>query len=147
MEENIFYEGQVLWSQIDANVHLRHSAYADFCAQARSNMLNQFGLSLQEFNKNKIGPILFREELNYLREIGLDEKIKVSVEITKYNTQNSRFSFRHVIYKENGVKAAIVVVDGAWMNIIERKLTSIPDDWKEIIYKIPKSEDYTEIDS
>ncbi|MCT1530295.1 acyl-CoA thioesterase [Sphingobacterium daejeonense] len=147
MEENIFYEGQVLWSQIDANVHLRHSAYADFCAQARSNMLNQLGLSLQEFNKNKIGPILFREELNYLREIGLDEKIKVSVEITKYNTQNSRFSFRHVIYKENGVKAAIVVVDGAWMNIIERKLTSIPDDWKEIIYKIPKSEDYTEIDS
>ncbi|COZ16268.1 Uncharacterised protein [Mycobacterium tuberculosis] len=110
-------------------------------------MLNQLGLSLQEFNKNKIGPILFREELNYLREIGLDEKIKVSVEITKYNTQNSRFSFRHVIYKENGVKAAIVVVDGAWMNIIERKLTSIPDDWKEIIYKIPKSEDYTEIDS
>lgn len=147
MEENIFYEGQVLWSQIDANVHLCHSAYADFCAQARSNMLNQLGLSLQEFNKNKIGPILFREELNYLREIGLDEKIKVSVEITKYNTQNSRFSFRHVIYKENGVKAAIVVVDGAWMNIIERKLTSIPDDWKEIIYKIPKSEDYTEIDS
>ena len=147
MEENIFYEGQVLWSQIDANVHLRHSAYADFCAQARSNMLNKLGLSLQEFNKNKIGPILFREELNYLREIGLDEKIKVSVEITKYNTQNSRFSFRHVIYKENGVKAAIVVVDGAWMNIIERKLTSIPDDWKEIIYKIPKSEDYTEIDS
>jgi acyl-CoA thioester hydrolase len=147
MQENNFYELHVLWSQIDANVHLRHSAYADFCAQARSNMLNQLGLSLQEFNKNKIGPILFREELNYLREIGLDEKIKVSVEITKYNTQNSRFSFRHVIYKENGVKAAIVVVDGAWMNIIERKLTSIPDDWKEIIYKIPKSEDYTEIDS
>jgi len=53
MEENIFYEGQVLWSQIDANVHLRHSAYADFCAQARSNMLNKLGLSLEEFNKRK----------------------------------------------------------------------------------------------
>lgn len=147
MENNIFYEGQVLWSQIDANVHLRHSAYADFCAQARSNMLNQLGLSLEEFNKRKIGPILFREELNYLREIGLDERIKVSVVITKFNTLNSRFSFRHEIYKENGVKAAVVVVDGAWMNIIERKLTNIPDEWKEIVSNIPKSEDYTEIDS
>ena len=147
MEENIFYEGQVLWSQIDANVHLRHSAYADFCAQARSNMLNHLGLSLQEFNKRKIGPILFREELNYLREIGLDERIKVSVVITKFNSLNSRFSFRHEIYKENGVKAAVVVVDGAWMNIIERKLTNIPDEWKEIVRNIPKSEDYTEIDS
>jgi hypothetical protein len=28
--ENIFYSGQVLWAQIDANRHLRHSAYADF---------------------------------------------------------------------------------------------------------------------
>lgn len=147
MENNIFYEGQVLWSQIDANVHLRHSAYADFCAQARSNMLNQLGLSLEEFNKRKIGPILFREELNYLREIGLDERIKVSVVITKFNSSNSRFSFRHEIYKENGVKAAVVVVDGAWMNIIERKLTNIPDEWKEIVRNIPKSEDYTEIDS
>lgn len=147
MEENIFYEGQVLWSQIDANVHLRHSAYADFCAQARSNMLNKMGLSLEEFNKRKIGPILFREELNYLREIGLDERVKVSVVITKFNKLNSRFSFRHEIFKENGVKAAVVLVDGAWMNIRERKLTNIPEEWLEIISKIPKSEDYTEIDS
>ncbi|WP_313259962.1 acyl-CoA thioesterase [Sphingobacterium sp.] len=147
MEENIFYEGQVLWSQIDANVHLRHSAYADFCAQARSNMLNKMGLSLEEFNKRKIGPILFREELNYLREIGLDEQVKVSVVITKFNKLNSRFSFRHEIFKENGVKAAVVLVDGAWMNIRERKLTNIPEEWMEIISKIPKSEDYTEIDS
>ena len=147
MEENIFYEGQVLWSQIDANVHLRHSAYADFCAQARSNMLNKMGLSLEEFNKRKIGPILFREELKYLREIGLDERVKVSVVITKFNKVNSRFSFRHEIFKENGVKAAVVLVDGAWMNIRERKLTNIPEEWMEIISKIPKSEDYTEIDS
>ncbi|WP_313513198.1 acyl-CoA thioesterase [Sphingobacterium sp.] len=147
MEENIFYDGQVLWSQIDANVHLRHSAYADFCAQARSNMLNKMGLSLEEFNKRKIGPILFREELNYLREIGLDERVKVSVVITKFNKLNSRFSFRHEIFKENGVKAAVVLVDGAWMNIRERKLTNIPEEWMEIISKIPKSEDYTEIDS
>jgi acyl-CoA thioester hydrolase len=55
MNDNIYYEGQVLWSQIDANRHLRHSAYADFCAQARSNMLNKIGLSLDEFAKNKIG--------------------------------------------------------------------------------------------
>mgnify|MGYP000886974471 CR=1 FL=1 len=133
MEENIFYEGQVLWSQIDANVHLRHSAYADFCAQARSNMLNKLGLSLEEFNKRKIGPILFREELNYLREIGLDERVKVSVVITKFNTVNSRFSFRHEIFKENGVKAAVVLVDGAWMNIRERKLANFPEEWMELI--------------
>lgn len=146
MENKVFYEGQVLWSQIDANVHLRHSAYADFCAQARSNMLNQLGLSLSEFSKMKIGPILFREELNYHREISLDEYIKVTVEISKFNRKNSRFSFRHEIFKQNGVRAAVVVVDGAWMNLVERKLAAVPDAWLPILDKIPRSEDYVEID-
>lgn len=146
MENRVFYEGQVLWSQIDANVHLRHSAYADFCAQARSNMLNQLGLSLSEFSKMKIGPILFREELNYHREISLDEYIKVTVEISKFNRKNSRFSFRHEIFKQNGVRAAVVVVDGAWMNLVERKLTAVPDAWLPVLDKIPRSEDYVEID-
>lgn len=147
MQQNIFFKGQVLWAQIDGNMHLRHSAYADFCAQARSNMLNTMGLSLNEFSKKKIGPILFREELNYLREIRLDEFITVSTVITKYNSLNSRFSFRHEIFKENEVRAAVVDVDGAWMNLVERKLTIIPADWKALIEKIPKSDDYIEIDT
>ncbi|WKK57674.1 MULTISPECIES: thioesterase family protein [unclassified Sphingobacterium] len=146
MENKVFYEGQVLWSQIDANVHLRHSAYADFCAQARSNMLNQLGLSLAEFSKMKIGPILFREELNYHREISLDEYIKVTVEISKFNRKNSRFSFRHEIFKQNGVRAAVVVVDGAWMNLVERKLTAVPEAWLPVLDKIPRADDYVEVD-
>lgn len=144
-QSNIYYEGQVLWSQLDPNMHLRHSAYADLCAQARSNMLRQSGLSLEEFSKHQIGPILFREELTYYREIGLDESISVKVEMTKLNTQNFRFSFRHEIYKENGVKAATVEIDGAWLHLQKRKLTTIPDEWSSTFDSIPKAEDYTEI--
>ena len=143
--ENVFYEGQVLWAQIDANRHLRHSAYADFCAQARSNMLKKTGLSLEEFALNKIGPILFREELIYYREIMLDEYIKVTVEITKYNRSNSRFSFRHIIYKEDGVKSAEVNIDGAWLDIEKRKLVNIPENWQVYVGAIPKAIDYIEV--
>jgi acyl-CoA thioester hydrolase len=144
-QTNIFFEGQVLWSQLDPNRHLRHSAYADFCAQARSNMLKRAGLSLDEFAKKHIGPILFREELIYHREIGLDEHIKIKVEIVKLSLKNFRFSFRHEIYKENGVKAATVNVDGAWLNLVERKLTTVPDEWIPIIANIPRADDYEEV--
>lgn len=144
MENNIFFEGQVLWSQIDANRHLRHSAYADFCAQARSNQLNKIGLSLDEFAKYKIGPILFREELIYHREVKLDEFIKVRTELTRLNTTNGRFSFRHYIIKENSDIAAVVNVDGAWLDLAARKLVNLPEHWKEILINIPKSDDYIE---
>ncbi len=143
--DNIFYEGQVIWAHIDANRHLRHSAYADYCAQARSNMLNRMGLSLDKFAKEQIGPILFREELIYLREIRLDDYIWVTVEMTKYNTENSRFSFRHEIYRSDGTKCATVYVDGAWMDLQKRKLTSLPDDWKTIMGQVPQSSDYEEM--
>ena len=145
MDNNIYYEGQVLWSQIDANRHLRHSAYADFCAQARSNMLNKLGLSLDQFAKNKIGPILFREELIYHREVKLDEYIKVTTQLHKFNTKNGRFSFRHQVIKSNGEIAAVVNVDGAWLDLTVRKLTTLPENWKPILQNISKTSDYLEI--
>lgn len=107
--------------------------------------MSKAGLSLEEFAKNHIGPILFREELIYHKEIGLDERIYVKVEMNKLNLHNYRFSFRHEIYKENGVKAATVNVDGAWLNLVERKLTTIPKEWEPIIAHIPKSADYEEV--
>ncbi|NGF58048.1 acyl-CoA thioesterase [Parapedobacter sp. SGR-10] len=147
MTTRTYYEGQVLWSQIDANRHLRHSAYADFCAQARSNMLRLLGLSLDDFAKQKIGPILFREELIYYREVMLDEIIRVNVEMTKLNLSNARFSFRHIVYKTDGTKAAEVNVDGAWMDLVQRKLINIPKEWYTVLDHIPKADDYAEITS
>lgn len=147
MEEHVFYEGQIIWAQIDANRHLRHSAYADLCAQARSNMLRDTGLSLDKIAEMNIGPVLFREELIYLREIHLNDLVRVTVVMTKYNTINSRFSFRHEIYRSDGTKCAVVMVDGAWMDIEKRKLTNLPSDWQAIVECLPKSEDYQETTS
>ncbi|NOR86119.1 MAG: thioesterase, partial [Bacteroidales bacterium] len=42
--KNIFYKATVMWAQIDANQHMRHSAYADYAAQARMGLLDSLGL-------------------------------------------------------------------------------------------------------
>ena len=140
--ENIYYKGQVLWSQIDANGHLRHSAYSDLCTQARSNMMKQVGFSMQEFAKYKIGPILFKEETIYFKEVRMDEEVYVKVLMTKFNDENHRFSITHELYNSKDVKCAVVNVDGAWMNLVERKLTSIPNELVGLIKFIPKSENF-----
>ncbi len=140
--EEVFYEGQVIWAQIDANRHLRHSAYADVCAQARANMLGQAGISLAKIAEAGIGPVLFREELIYLREIMADQHIRVAVQLTRYNPQNSRFSFQHTIYRADDTKCAVVNVDGAWIDIEKRKLTRLPAEWDTIIDQLPKSEGF-----
>jgi acyl-CoA thioester hydrolase len=138
--EHIFYEGQIIWAMTDANGHLRHSAYADFAAQARVGALNQSGFT-QELFKNKIGPILFREELIYLKELHMNDFVKVSAELTKTRSDYSRFSIKSIIYRaSDGVKCAEVNVDGAWLDLEKRKLASLSDELKRMFEQLPKTE-------
>jgi len=142
--EHVFYEGQVLWSQIDANQHMRHSAYADVCAQARLNMLQSIGLKSTTLFEYKIGPVLFREELKYLREIALGDTVKVVCEVLNARPDGSRWTIRHEIYRGDGVKAAIVIADGAWIDMEKRKLAVLPAAISDMFAHAPKADDYTD---
>lgn len=137
--KHIFYEGQAIWSMIDINGHLRHSAYADFAAQARVNILEKFGFSKELF-KLHIGPILFREETIYYKEIRLNEFIEVSCELLKCRDDASRYSLQSIVYrKSDGIKAAEINVDGAWLDLGLRKLTTIPEEMKTTFLNMPKA--------
>ena len=141
---NVFYEGQVLWSQIDANQHMRHSAYADFGAQARLTMMEGLGLDLKELLKYNIGPVLFREELFYTREVGINERIKVSCELIKSRADGSRWTMRHEVFRSDGIKAATIIVEGAWIDLEKRKLAALPVELMEYFMNSPKGHDYME---
>ncbi|KAA3437865.1 acyl-CoA thioesterase [Rufibacter hautae] len=139
---SIVYEGHVIWAQVDANMHLRHSAYADFAAQARISMLDSLGLDFKVFQHLKLGPILFREELQYLREVGMNDHIKIETVLTKSRADGSRWSIRHELYRGDGVKAAIINVEGAWMDLAKRKLAALPEDLAQKFMSLPQSEDF-----
>lgn len=142
--ENVFFEGPVLWAQIDANMHMRHSAYADFAAQTRLAMMESVGLKPDKLFEHKIGPVLFREELFYLREVGFNDHIKVTCEVLKSRADGSRWSIRHEVYRQDGVKAAIIIADGSWIDMEKRKLAILPTEISTLFAQAPKSADYTE---
>lgn len=139
------YEGKVMWSHLDANMHMRHSAYADFAAQARIAVLDKVGLDYQTFQKLRVGPILFREELIYLREVSINDTLKITLELTKGRRDGSRWSMRHEIYRGDGVKAAVVNVEGAWIDVVKRKLTTLPEELVNMFAQLPRSSDYEEM--
>ncbi|MFB9864811.1 acyl-CoA thioesterase [Rufibacter immobilis] len=139
---SIVYEGHVIWAQVDANMHLRHSAYADFAAQARISMLDSLGLDVKAFQKLHLGPILFREELLYLREVGINDTVKIHSVLSKSRPDGSRWSIRHELYRGDGVKAAIINVDGAWIDLFKRKLGALPEDLAQKFMTLPRAEDF-----
>ncbi|HCP94745.1 MAG TPA: thioesterase [Bacteroidetes bacterium] len=129
-----------MWSQLDANMHLRHSAYADFAAQARLELLEKLGCGMKEFAKHKIGPVLFREELIYLKEVGPGDTIRITCELSKLSQDHSRWSFVQHMHKGDGTKVATINVDGAWIDTEKRKLAALPPELLKVFQSIPKIE-------
>jgi acyl-CoA thioester hydrolase len=111
---------------MDPNGHMRHSAYADYAADQRVVLLAQAGFDLKAFARLRIGPILFREETRYLKEISVGEEIRVDARLGSQKEDGSRWTIIHGIYKADGRLAATVTVDGAWLDLDQRKLTVPP---------------------
>ena len=130
------------WSDLDPNFHLRHSAYYDFGAQHRVELLEQLGLTLLVMQKEHIGPILFREECVFRREIKLSDVIIMKTKMAKMKADASRWSIIHEFYKEE-VLCAVITVDGAWMDTKLRKLaTPTPQIVVDTLTAFPKSDDF-----
>jgi acyl-CoA thioester hydrolase len=133
---------QVRWSDIDQNRHLRHSAYYDYGATVRIDCFSKHGLTNLKFEELRIGPVLFREEAIFKRETKFEDKITVDLMVTKATSDFSRWSIRHHLYKENETLCAIINMDGAWIDIVKRKL-AVPNDFiQNVINDFPKSLDF-----
>lgn len=139
--QHVFLETQILWSMIDANGHLRHSAYADLAAQARVNVLAALGLA-DEIANLRIGPILFKEELTYLKEVRMNEQVKVTVELKRYRADGARYSLISHVIRSDGALSAMILVEGAWLDLKQRKLCTLPGAMQEAFIKIPKTVDF-----
>jgi acyl-CoA thioester hydrolase len=133
---------QIRWADIDANRHLRHSVYYDYGAAMRINVLSSQGLTSKVLEETMMGPVLFREEAIFKREITLEDKITLTLELVKATPDFSRWSLRHHFLKEDGTLAAILNLDGAWIDLAKRKLATPTDLIRQIFDNFPKAADF-----
>lgn len=136
---------QIRWADIDANRHLRHSVYYDYGASMRMNALTAEGLSMKKLEELMIGPVLFREEAIFKREIMFEDVITIDVALVKARQDFGRWSLRHHFTKADGTVAAIINIDGAWIDLAKRKLAA-PDRFiVHVFERFPKAPDFETI--
>lgn len=130
------------WADIDANLHVRHSVYYDLCAQQRSEALEQVGITLAVMKELHIGPVLFREECLFRREIGLHDDVFVEMAIKGLSRDHGRFAFRHRFTKADGTLCATLTVEGAWIDTQRRRLCASPPLAHDALDHLPRTEDF-----
>jgi len=137
------YTFQTRWADMDPNQHLRHTAYNDYAAQVRVNLFTDFDLPISTLMEMGIGPVLFREDTRFVREVRLNEKIKVTCSLAGMKQNGVQWHFFHQFYKEDGKVAATIRVEGAWLDLHRRKLKAPPADLLKIMKdKMPRSKDF-----
>ncbi len=130
---------EIRWSDLDPNFHVVHSKYYDFGAYCRMAFLVENGLTPAFMQEQHIGPILFREECIFKREILFGDRVMVNVKVDKLTADFGRWTMVHEIYKNDETLAAIITADGAWLNTIIRKLTAPPEIITSLFESAPKT--------
>jgi acyl-CoA thioester hydrolase len=133
---------EVRWSDLDPNFHLRHSVYYDFGAFVRIAFLESVGLGMHIFIENHFGPVIFREECVFKKEVLFGDKLTITASLLKTRKDYSRWTIIHEVWKNDETLAAILTVDGAWMDTTKRKLY-LPDEKIQAMFaQIPKHDGF-----
>lgn len=133
---------EIRWADLDPNFHVRHSVYYDWAAYSRICFLVEHGLTQEILSQNNFGPILFREECSFRKELHFGDTISIDLHLSKARTDFSRWSIQHTIYKNKETMAAIITVDGAWLDTSKRKLASPPAIVSEVFKAMPQTADF-----
>jgi acyl-CoA thioester hydrolase len=133
---------EIRWSDLDPNFHLRHSVYYDYGAYCRVNFLREHGLTPEIMLQHHIGPILFREECLFKKEIRMGDQLTINVMLDKATADFSRWTMIHELWKNKDVLAALITVDGAWIDTRIRKLAKLPVIFTPVFQEMDKTVKY-----
>lgn len=133
---------EIRWSDLDPNYHLRHSVYYDYGAYSRVSFLNENGITPEVMLQHNIGPIIFREECLFKREIKFGDALMINLKLDKATENVSRWTMVHELWKNGDTLAAIITVDGAWLDTKLRKLAKPPENFKEAFERIPRTDKF-----
>ncbi len=132
---------QLRWSDFDPNFHLRHSVYYDWGAMNRIEFLNNGGLTFEIMLEHGFGPIIFREECVFKKEIRPSDTVSIDLWLLKSRRDHSRWTIQHTIRKGD-ILSAVLTLDGAWIDVTKRKLTIPPDTALKVFDQMPRAESF-----
>jgi acyl-CoA thioester hydrolase len=120
--------------------------YYDWAAMCRIKFLNDNGLTQTLMQKYHFGPIIFREEAVFRKEIRFDDQVIVNLNLIKGKRDFSRWTISHDIIKNDDTLCAVVTIDGAWINTVERKIFIPPAEVAEVFLQMPMHSGFQWVD-
>lgn len=133
------------WGDLDFNGHMRNTAYLDKAGDVRMMYFAERGFSLREFERLRFGPVVFRDEVEYFREMRMLEPIRVTLSLAGLSADRRKFRLRNQFFRPDGELAVRLVSSGGWLDLTARKLAVPPEGLAEALGSLVRDEDFTEL--
>jgi acyl-CoA thioester hydrolase len=135
------------WGDMDFNSHMRNTAFLDKSGDVRMLFLSEHGFPMSEFMRLKIGPVVMKDEIAYVKEVLLLEEITVTLSLAGLAEDGSRWILRSDIIRPDGKLAARVNSTGGWLDLSARKLIAPPPKLMATWQALVKTDDFQELPS
>ncbi|MDE2364281.1 MAG: thioesterase family protein [Hyphomicrobiales bacterium] len=130
------------WFDLDANRHMKNTAYMEKAVDCRLRFFNASGVSPDVFAKWKVAFVVVRDETTYSRELFLGDKMRVQILCGGVNEKRSRFLIVNRILTPGGEQVYEIRSMVVWLNTETRKSTTPPPDLSALIENMARTEDY-----
>jgi len=135
------------WGDMDFNSHMRNTAYLDKSADVRMMFFSENEFPMTEFAALRLGPVIMKDEMEYFKEIGLLEALRVTLSLAAMSEDGSRFLMRNEFFRVDGTLAARVTSTGGWLDLSARKLVAPPQRLLDALRSLPRTEDFRSLAS
>ncbi len=139
MYEKTFMAG---WSDMDFNSHMRNTAYLDKSADIRMMFFGDNGFPMTTFRELRIGPVVMRDEVDYFREAGLLDSLRVTIALAGLAEDGSRFAMRNEFFRGDGKLSARVTSAAGWLDLAVRRLVAPPPALLAALHTLPRTDDF-----
>lgn len=142
--EKIFLAG---WGDMDFNSHMRNTAYLDKCGDIRMIFFAEHGFPMSQFMALRLGPVIMRDEVDYFKEVGLLEPLRVTMGLAGLAADGSRFLIRNEFFRADGALSARVTSAGGWLDLQARRLVAPPQALLAAMQSQGRHPDFQELPS
>jgi len=132
---------EILWSDIDMNGHMKHTSYSNYATNVRIGYLHSCDITMAEFSKWNMGPVIMREFIEYMREVKLGELIEIDLQLIGMSKDGKKWALRHNIYREKKI-ASRITMEGGWLGLSKRSLVEPPEKLFKSFLAIKNVKDY-----
>jgi acyl-CoA thioester hydrolase len=130
----------VRWADCDANGHMRNTAYSEYGIDVRMAWLSEAGWGFEAMQAQGFGPVLLREETDFLRELKMSEQVKVDLSQLALSPDGGRWKLQHELWRADGKKAARIVILGGFLDLAKRRLIAPPEPLAKLFTEVEKAE-------